>query len=303
MRRRARHHQIWAVALSAGLAWPVTAAAAAPETTPPADTSPAPAADPPEVAKAKKLYAKGKAAFDTTDYDTAIEAWTEAYSTLPDSPANAPVKAALIYNLATAQERAFGIDQDITHLRRAEDLMEAYARSIPALYGAGAEADAEAEKIEKRLADVRAEIEQAEAEAKAEAERRAAEEAAARDADEDKGSDPSKDAPPPDPKARIFIITGGALMGGGVIGLGVMAGGLAMGSAANDDVPEDLGERRDQFDRGQAGNVMAYVGGAVGGALLVTGAVLLGLGLKKRRTSVAASAGPGHAGFVIRGRF
>jgi hypothetical protein len=292
------------VVLGTTLAWPGTAVAAEPDGTesdaPPADPSasePLPA----DTAKAKALYEKGKAAFDTTDYPAAIEAWTEAYSTLSDTPANAPVKAALIYNLATAQERAFGIDQDLTHLRRAEDLMEAYSRSIPALYGDGDEAQTEQSKIDQRLAQVRKTIEQAEAEARAEAERKAAEDAAQAGERDDSGG--TTDAPPPDPKARIFIITGAALLGAGVAGLGVMGAGLALGNQADSDVPENLDDRRAQFDRGRAGNTMAYVGAGVGGAFVVAGAVLLGLGLHKRRATVSASLGPGQAGLLVRGRF
>jgi hypothetical protein len=51
---------------------------------------------------------------------------------------------------------------------------------------------------------------------------------------------------------------------------------------------------------------MAYVGGALGGAALVTGAVLLGIGLKRRsdaKTAAAPLLAPGLAGVSLRGRF
>ena len=86
-----------------------------------------------------------------------------------------------------------------------------------------------------------------------------------------------------------------------------MAGGLAMGSSANDvDPDQSIDDRRSQFDRGRTGNTLAYVGGAVGGALLVTGAVLLGIGLKKRSTGTMAVApwgGRRSAGVSLGGRF
>ena len=252
-----------------------------------------------ELRKAQELYDRGKVKFDTTHYDEAIELWTEAYGILPDTPENAPIKAAIIYNLATAQEKAFGIDKDVTHLRRAVVLMEQYAKSIPDLYGDGDEAAEETTRIEERLADVRAKLEEAEA-AGAEPEPTP---------DQPPPSEPPTDRPPTDDKARPLVIAGATLTGVGVIGLGVMAGGLALGRASNDisDLdPADLDARRERFDRGRAGNVMAYVGGALGGAALVTGAVLLGIGLKRRNAAKTAAApllAPGLAGVSLRGRF
>jgi tetratricopeptide (TPR) repeat protein len=291
------------VALGLAVAWP-TAAYAGPAAAAPVegeeDTGLA-ASDSPELAQAKALYARGKTAFDTTRYDDAIEDWTQAYATLSDTPENAPIKAALIYNLATAHERAFGIDHDPTHLRRAVVLMQSYAESIPALYGDGADAHSELEKIEERLEQMQAKLEQAEAET----ERRRVEEAAARGSagDGSSRSDPT-DRPDarPDPRARVLVITGATLAGAGVAGLGVMAGGLVLGARADGDVPEALDDRRDQFARGRTGNLMAYVGGAVGGALVVAGATLLGLGIHRSRT-IALGPGPGQAGLALRARF
>jgi tetratricopeptide (TPR) repeat protein len=254
----------------------------------------------PEVAKAQALYDEGKAKFDTTHYEDAIRLWTEAYGILSDTPENAPIKAAIIYNLSTAQERAFEIDKDVTHLRRAVVLMEQYAASIPDLFGEGEEAEAESQRIDERIADVRARIEEAEG---ADAPTVAPTEPAPRPAE------PTTTDAPPDPRARAFVIAGATLTAVGVVGLGIMAGGLALGSNSNDlsDLdPDDLDARRERFDRGRAGNVMAWVGGAIGGAALITGAVLLGVGLKRRSASKTAAApllGPGVAGVSLRGSF
>jgi tetratricopeptide (TPR) repeat protein len=280
----------WSVAAS--LAGPSAALARAPAAPDEAST------DDPEIAEAQALYDEGKAQFDTTHYDDAIRLWTKAYGILSDTPEHAPIKAAIIYNLATAQERAFEIDEDITHLRRAVALMDRYAASIPELYGDGPEAAEETERIAGRLRDVRARIEQAEAEQRPD--------------EPPPAVDPSpkqSDAPPPDPKARAFVISGATLLAVGVVGIGVMAGGLALGRASNDisDLdPDDLEGRGERFDRGRGGNVMAYVGGALGGAALITGAVLLGLGLERRqaaRTAAAPMLAPGLAGVSMRGSF
>jgi hypothetical protein len=278
------------------VAWIVVASLALPS----AAFAEEPSVDP-EVAKAQELYDAGKAKFDTTHYDEAIELWTEAYGILSDTPEHAPIKAAIIHNLATARERAFEIDKDVTHLRRAVKLMEQYADAIPDLYGDGPEAAEEAKRIADRLADVRAKID--------EVEQAQPSDEPADEPDEPRPSTAQGDATPPDPRARAFVISGATLVALGVAGIGVMAGGLAIGKASNDisDLdPDDLDGRRERFDRGRAGNVMAYVGGVIGGAALVTGAVLLGLGLERRggsKTAAAPMLAPGLTGLSLRGSF
>ena len=249
--------------------------------------------------QARELYDRGKARFDTTDYLEAIELWTEAYGMLRDTPENATAKAAIIYNLATAREKAYDIEKDVKHLRRAVVLMEQYAASIPALYADDAERAEETRKIGERLVAVNERIEQHEEEnPEPTPERR-----------EETWQDPAEvetDTFQPDPRAKPFIISGAVLIGIGVAGLGVMAGGMALGAAGNDisDIPDDNpAARRERFERGASGNVMAYVGGALGGAALITGAALLGVGLKKRKTGLRASLGPGTAGLSLYGRF
>lgn len=250
------------------------------------------------LAEAKALYQRGRTNFETANYPEAIELWTQAYGLVDDSPQNATIKAALIYNIATAQEKAYDIDTDLAHLRQAEVLLQTYANSVPALYGEGPESDAELEKVQGRIAQLRSRIEEAEAALPA------PDEPVEPDETE---NPPPPEAPQPDPKAKPLIIAGAVTAGLGVAGLGLMAGGLAMGSAAN-DVPEDqaLEDRRSQFDRGRTGNTLAYVGGIAGGVLLVSGAVLLGIGLKKRNTgklSAAPWGGRGTAGLSLAGRF
>ena len=252
--------------------------------------------------RAKSLYEQGKNRFDTADYDAAIELWTEAYGALPNTPDAAPIKAALIYNIATAQERAYAIDKDITHLRRAAILVQQYADAIPALYGEGEQAQAERDRVQERLEDLRTRIEEAEA-AQPEPE-------AEPDAEDESIEHPFPEPVPssdmqPDPRTRPLIISGAVLAGLGVAMSGVMAGGLVMGSQANDGVPEDLEQRRDQFDKGRTGNTLAIASGVVAGVLVVTGATLLGVGLSRRRSPVAVtpSVGPKWSGLSLSGRF
>ncbi len=259
------------------------------------------AADDP-LAAAESLYNKGRASFETADYLKAIELWTEAYGLVDDTPENAAIKAALIYNIASAQEKAYDIDTDVAHLRQAAVLLETYARSVPAMYGDGPDADAELEKVQTRLDELQARIEEAETRA-----------------EEDQPKDEPDVLPPldtepeparePDRTAKPLIISGAVIAGLGLGGLGIMAAGLAMGNAANDVSgldPEQPAERRDQFDRGRTGNTLALAGGIAGGVLLAGGAVLIGLGVKRKNTgsvAVAPFGSRGQAGVRVVGRF
>ncbi|MEM6290814.1 MAG: hypothetical protein AAGA54_06095 [Myxococcota bacterium] len=254
------------------------------------------------LAAAETLYNKGRASFETADYLKAIDLWTEAYGLVDDTPENAAIKAALIYNIASAQEKAYDIDTDVAHLRQAAVLLETYARSVPAMYGEGPEADAEMEKVQTRLDELQARIEEAEAKA-----------AEAQPKDEPDVVPPPVVEPEParetDPTARPLIISGAVVAGLGLAGLGVMAAGLAMGNAANDvsDLdPNEPSERRDQFARGRTGNTLALAGGVAGGVLIASGAVLIGLGVKRKNTGSVALApygGRGQAGLSLSGRF
>ncbi|RMG96068.1 MAG: hypothetical protein D6705_12210 [Deltaproteobacteria bacterium] len=239
----------------------------------------------PALEEAERVYREGLAHYETADYPRAIEAWTKAYGLLSNTRAHLRVRLLLLYNLATAHERAFEIDHDVQHLRKARVLLDSFRTSIPTLYDLDdpsdrARAEQERKKVETRIAEIDARI--AEVKAEADAER----------------TQPF--APPPAPAAKPAVpmfASGGVVMGLGLAGLGVMTGGLVMGKQANDlsDLdPEDVEGRRAQFDRGRAGNLMAIVGGAVGGVATVVGASLLAVGgarrAAERRTGSKAAA-------------
>lgn len=256
------------------------------------------AANPEPLAEAQKLYERGRAKFETADYQAAVELWTEAYAQVPDNSDGAQIRVLLIFNIATARERAFDVTQDPAELRQAKILLGNFEKSIPAIYGEGAEADAERARVQEKVAALD--------------ERLAAYEAS-------QEPDPVVVTPPPEPdpdpepvedNSRGLIIGGAVAAGIGVIGLGVMGAGLSIGASANDitDLEEtDVQGRRDQFDRGRTGNRLALVGGIGGGALLVTGAVLLALGLKRKKAGGAVSLVPtanrNSAALMLRGRF
>jgi hypothetical protein len=270
-------------------------------------------AEDPALTQAKALYQRGKGHFDTADYATAIELWTEAYTALPETPENARIKALLIYNIASAREKAYEIDRDMTQLRQARVLLQSYADAIPQLYGETEEGLEEMQKVQARIASLDETLEAAAVDDPIPGP------VAPEPVGEPTAVDPPDDGlapatPPPDPTSRAMLAAGGTLVGLGAVSLGVMIAGLVIGDAANDiddlaphETDESLAARRIQFDRGRTGNVMAIAGGIIGGAFVVGGSVLMGLGRRRATRGpiplVRPAVGPTFAGIHLRGRF
>ncbi len=253
-----------------------------------------------QLADAKELYARGEAKFETADYSAAVQEWTEAYATLPDTDEGAQIKVLLIYNIATARERAFDVSQDPAELRQAKILLRNFDDSIASLYGEGEEAEAERARVREKIAAIDEQLAALE--------------------QPDVADDPPEPAPTPapvidtsdtepSPGARGLVVGGAVALSLGAASLGVMAAGLGLGSRANDLTglaPDDIDGRRTQFDRGRTGNTLAIVGGVGAGVLVVTGTVLLGLGLSRQHSPSVAlvpSVGPQGSGLALRGRF
>lgn len=283
---------ITAVALA--MVVPTAARGSAPaEPPPPGADAPSPAEDP-KLARARELYEEGEARFATADYFAAIELWTKAFTSVPATADSARIQAALIYNIATAREKAFEVSGDLTHLRQAKLLMEDYAASIPSLYGDGPEAEAERARITERLNGIVRRIEEVE-----------------RERNRKSPSDDDDDRTALDPQAkrsRAMIASGSTFLVLGAGGLAMMTAGLVMGAGANDisDIDDaDIDARRDQFDKGRTGNSLAIAGGVLGGVFAVTGAVLVGLGATQRQRNVAfaPSFGPRSVALSLSARF
>ena len=255
------------------------------------------------LAPAQRLYDKGRAQFETADYRAAVDAWTEAYQLVPDTADGNQIKVLLIYNIATAREKAFDVDNDPTQLRKAKILLGNFEQNIPALYGEGEEADAERARVQAKIKEL---------------DERLAEYERAQNPDpepepepepEPQVTDGSDDDPAPDPSAKGLIIGGAVGLSLGAAGLGVMAAGLGMGNGANDLsglADDDIDGRRTQFERGRTGNTLAIAGGIAAGVFVVTGGVLLALGLKRKNSSnvaVLPGVGPQGASLSLRARF
>jgi hypothetical protein len=88
-----------------------------------------------------------------------------------------------------------------------------------------------------------------------------------------------------------------------VVGLGLLVGGLASAGAAVGTFEEDPDRRADARDDIARGNALGIAGGVIAGAFTVSGAVLLGIGLQRRRMAVGPSASTSDWGIAWVGRF
>ncbi|MEX1368084.1 MAG: hypothetical protein AB1Z98_33450 [Nannocystaceae bacterium] len=282
-------------------AWTMARAEPAPQ---PSSEGPEQAADDP-LAEAQALYERGRAKFETADYSAAIELWSDAYALVPDDASGGQIKTLLLYNIATARERAFEVSRDPAQLRQARILMEDFEQGIDELYGEGPEAEAERRRVHEKIAALDERI------AEHEQTTSSGSDTAEQPEPEPSAVDPGTDEPATDAPGRGLVIGGAVSLSLGAAGLGMMAAGLGLGSGANDisDLdPNDIAARRDRFDRGRTGNALAIAGGVTAGVLVVTGSVLLALGLRRNRNEASAvalqpSVGPQGAGLVLRGRF
>ncbi|MCA9707381.1 MAG: hypothetical protein KDK70_16120, partial [Myxococcales bacterium] len=148
-----------ALALSLSLALPTGLCVCPPTAQAAWAPAPEPAEDP-AVDEARKLYDEGKARFDTFDYEGAVQLWTQAYAKLPEDAAG--IRNSMVYNIATAQEKAFELDSDVQHLRQAQMLLESYIDNFKALYPRNPETKAEVDKAEDRIASLKERIADAE---------------------------------------------------------------------------------------------------------------------------------------------
>jgi hypothetical protein len=234
-----------------------------------------------DVDKAKDLYTKGKAKYDTFDYYGAIELWTEAYSIVPEDAAT--TRNLLVYNIATAQEKAYDIDHDVAHLKTALLLLQTYVANFKALHGATPEARAEVQKAEDRIASLQARI--------AEHEGAAAPAATTTTAPPPEPVTPAE--PSDDEDDEPEVSAGKGMIAGGWASVGVGAGFLlasgisfgvsrvAQGTAtivANADGSTTV----EESPTARRARIAGWVLLGMGAAGIVAGAVLLPLGYIKR---------------------
>ncbi|MGH1343164.1 MAG: hypothetical protein ACRBN8_16520 [Nannocystales bacterium] len=253
----------------------------------------------PALEKARVLHNEGSAAYDLADYPTALEKFSAAYVALPDGPQTAGIRSAIVYNVGITQKRMYELDGDVVHLKTAKVLLTRYFNDF-AEEGAQEDAKGRAllDEIETELARHKTEAEAAAA---------APVQQPREPAPEPTPAPTGPDDPDAQRTARILIGVGGGVLGLGVVGAGLGLGGALWGQSLEGDIEDgtSTGVRRiSALEDGRSANALAIGGAVAGGVLLTAGAVVLALGLKKRKDAGRSVAlAPTGSGLVLGGRF
>lgn len=282
---------------------------------------PATAAPAGDEARARELYATGKDRYEAQDFAGALDAWSDAYGLVSDAPQNDKTRYELLYSIALAHEKAYALDGDASHLRKARDLLLKCQASAAEVFAGNDAAIADEQKRVRGLLDevVNAMVEDGDKEPQPGPAPEPAPAPEPQPAPEPKPQTepsvapaPATATPPPSDldtgaSGKALFATGLTLIGVGAAGLGIMIGGMVMGSRANDIDsldPNDLDAREDQIRRGRAGNGMS-AGGAIAASLLIpVGTALTIMGkTRMKRASFSATVLPGYAGLNVGGRF
>jgi len=231
---------------------------------------PAAKATDPAEEEARSLFEEGTVGYNTSDYAKAVDAFAKAYSKaaeIEDDDQREHVMNTLLFNLARSHFKAYDVDRDVEHLRKAKDLLEKYLAKEKDL---GDELDAEIllKKTEKRLVELEPQEEKT--------------------IGDEPAVTPEQSQPPTDkPRVNGLMIGGIVMITAGVGGLAVMTGGLVRANKAVDSCKSQPTERDDARNDIEGGNRMAFIGGVTGGLVLATGVVLLALGARKRSRRMA----------------
>ena len=107
----------------------------------------------PQMDEAAALYNEGGALFDSADYEGAIDKFTRALGIVVSINGNDHTRLTLLYNIASAHEKQFTIDKDVSHLRKALNLYKRYRDFAQRTGDLGEELDVESRisRLERKL--------------------------------------------------------------------------------------------------------------------------------------------------------
>ena len=287
-------------------------------------------------AEVERLYVEGQDKYAEGDFAGAADAWTRLLERLPEAQANRATRENVLLNVVQAhldgyaRNRKEDGSKDIEMLRAGKSVLDTYFASFKKAYGDRAAVSTavqeKADELERTLAD-------AEKEAAAVPEPEPEPDRGGGDKQPD--GDGGKDGP------DVIVLEsgndGGGLIAGGAVAAGLSLGGfgvLAAGALIANRAEEDFlavtcaapcgtdeeaaaqAERDDAEQRGRTGNALTITGAIVGPVLLITGGVLIGLGIKRRKDAKAAreeqlrkslsvvpAASRTFTGLVLTGRF
>jgi hypothetical protein len=258
-------------------------------------------------------YMRGKRAFEANDFDRALVDFGDALRLLPDAAPYARSHGSVAMWIVRCHGARYGLRGEAAELDRELEILAAYASRLDAIATDAEDRAAKAELVEARRAEIEGEqarISGEHGDVDTQLDRSVRGEYGGvvvstwapriedlawyrrRDDPRPRGRqndevDPEAqpDAAPDGPRRGTGMIAAGAVaLGVGAAALGVMAAGMARARAAESfpDV-QTPAARRGQIERGTTGNAMAVAGAVTGGVAVLAGAVLVGLGVKRRR--------------------
>ncbi len=252
------------------------------------------------------LWRDAQTKLETADYRGAIVDLTRLYELVVQDPEAGALRDRVRLALQEAHVGAYGVDGERDHLVAALDLLDRTLSSLPP----GPQNPQRAALTSRRetvqaLLDAHQEPEpiseiQPTPEPEPEPEPDVLPE-----------PDPLPE-PEPEPMVRVeprpahkdpLIVGGAVLVGAGAVGTALLIGGLVSANNAVGQFEDEPEQREDARQSIARGNTLGIVGGTLGGVLTVSGAILLGLGLKKRQSQVAPLVDSTSAGISWSGRF
>jgi hypothetical protein len=288
--------------------------------------------------QAYQSYMRGQRAFEANDFDKALVDFGDALRQLPDQKEYAKSRGSIALWIARCHGQIYGLRGDAAQLDLEVAVLDAYASRIESI-AAGAddlvakqalvdqrkqEIDAEKQRISGQHGDVDTQIDKS---VRGEYDGVVASTWAPRvedlawyrrrddprpRGDQSDDIEPEKKIVPEQtgPRKGTGLIAGGAIaLGIGVAALAVMGAGMARAKSSEAfPVDQTPTQRRNQIENGNVGNAMAVGGAVAGSVLVITGAVLVAIGAKKRkndppRAAVSGAFGRRMAGISVRVRF
>lgn len=252
-------------------------------------------ADADSLSAAETLLRRGQAAFDVGDYRGAIGAWRQVLDVLPENDRNREERENALLIVLAAYEAEFrdrtalasATDADVDRLREALGLCDAYTEELTRVHGPSAVGGA--------VLEARVEIERM----------------LGLDASSTHDGPIICIPPEPGPEGIGTIVAGAATM---AVGLGGMTPLVVVGArrvaAADRDIAgaEAIGDPQavsEAEDRKRSANTMLVTGAVLMGVVTVGGAVVLGLGVRRRLRAIAftPAVGPAYVGATLQHRF
>ncbi|MFO0636958.1 MAG: hypothetical protein U0168_29355 [Nannocystaceae bacterium] len=262
---------------------------------------------------AYQAFLRGQRAFDESDFDAALLAFGDALRLLPDERPYARSRGSIALWIARCHGQRYGLRADTADLDAEATVLQAYLARLGDIGKDAADREAKRALARQRLDEIAAERERiaghGDAETQIDASLRGDYEGVKASSwapsvadlawyqrrDDPRQRSGQVDEHDPEPDRRVTpeprrrkgtgLIAGGAVsLGLGVAALAVMGAGMARAHGAQDfSATQTPDERREQISRGLAGNAMTAAGAITGGVAVVLGAVLVGIGAKRRR--------------------